>query len=384
MFKTIWELLKGAAVEWDKDKCPRLGAALSYYTLFSLAPVLVIAIAIAGMIFGDEAARGQIVGQIQGLVGSEGAKAIQAMLENADKPGDSILATVAGFVMLMIGATGAFVELQDSLNTVWEVMPKPGRGIMGLIKDRLLSFGVVLGVGFLLLVSLVLSAGLTAVSSYLGDALPGSTALWQIVNLILSFAVVAVLFAMMFKILPDVELDWEDVWVGAVVTSFLFTVGKYLIGLYLGNSSIASSYGAAGSVVVLLVWVYYTSQILLFGAEFTQVYAERFGVKIAPSKHAMSISTAYCDRETAKTIAKNVVEDVKEGAEKSEVVENPPVGDAVIGGGAVSNGAAADGAAANGGATNGAASDGTAGNGAGPRPRRPADPVNVPDFARRI
>jgi len=318
MLKTIWELLKAAGVEWDKDKCPRLGAALSYYTLFSLAPILVIAIAIAGMIFGDEAARGQIVGQIQGLVGLEGAKAIQAMLESANKPGDNIIATVIGVVTLLVGATGAFVELQDSLNTVWEVMPKPGRGIMGMLKDRLLSFGLVLGVGFLLLVSLVLSAALTALGTYLGNAMPGSELVWQVVNTVLSFVVVSALFAMMFKFLPDVELDWKDVGIGAVVTAVLFTIGKYLIGLYLGNSSVSSSYGAAGSIVVLLVWIYYTSQILLFGAEFTQVYAERFGVRISPSKNAIPISTAYCDRETAKDIAEQAAEGMKEHIEAKQ------------------------------------------------------------------
>ncbi|MDB5033275.1 MAG: ribonuclease [Chlorobi bacterium] len=377
--KNLWEMIKSTAVEWDKDKCPRLGAALSYYTLFSLAPVLVIAIAIAGMLFGDEAARGQIVEQLRGLVGVEGAKAVQTMLENARHPSDSIIATIIGFVTLLVGATGAFVELQDSLNTIWDVMAKPGRGIMGLLKDRLLSFGIVIGVGFLLLVSLVLSAALTALGTYLGNSFAGSALIWQGVNQVISFGVITLLFAMIYKILPDVELDWKDVWIGACVTSVLFTIGKFLIGLYLGNSSIASTYGAAGSVVVLLVWVYYTSQILLFGAEFTQVYAERFGTRIKPSKNAVAVREASCDREAAEEIAEKAVEgggkyDGPDDSKSPAGAKDPKGGkpDKTMRAGADSN-SADDNAKGNG------AVGASAGNGASG-----AAEIDVPEYAKRL
>lgn len=305
--KVLWELLKESAVEWDKDKCPRLGAAISYYTLFSLAPVLIIAITIAGIIFGHEAAQGEIVAQIEGLVGRNGAEAVQTMLQNAYQSSDSTWATIIGVVTLIIGATGVFVELQDSLNTAWEVIPKPGRGIMGILKDRLLSFGVVLGVGFLLMVSLILSAAITAVNTYISANVAGTAFLWQAVNFILSFAVVTFLFAMIYRLLPDVKLDWKHVWVGGVVTAALFSIGKFVIGLYLGNSSVASAYGAAGSVVVLLVWVYYSAQIFLFGAEFTQVYARRFGKKVEPCDNAISVEGLARDGVAAREIAKEAI-----------------------------------------------------------------------------
>lgn len=316
--KNIWPLITESAEEWDKDKCPRLGAAISYYTLFSLAPILIIAIAIAGLIFGQEAAQGQIVAQIQGLVGSEGAQAVQTMLENAYKSSDSVWATAIALATLMIGATGVFIELQDSLNTVWEVMPKPGRGIKGILQDRLFSFGVVLGVGFLLLVSLILSAGLTALSNYASSLLPGTAFIWQVVNFVVSFAVTTFLFAMIYKLLPDVKLEWKHVWIGGAVTAVLFTIGKFLIGLYLGNSSTASTYGAAGSLVVLLVWVYYSAQIFLFGAEFTQVYARRHCKdKVPPQDNAISLEGVARDKTSARQIAKKAIE-AKEEADKEE------------------------------------------------------------------
>jgi membrane protein len=283
---TAWDLIKATFNDWIDDKAPRLGAALSYYTLFSLAPVLVIAIAVAGFVFGEEAARGQIVGQIEGLVGVEGGKAIQLLLESVSKPSTGVLATIIGFITLLVGATGVFVELQDALNTVWEVRPKPGQAVKGLLRSRLLSFGVILGVGFLLMVSLVVSAGLAAFSRFVGDALPGYVLFGQIMNIVISLGVTTVLFAMIYKILPDVKLAWKDVWVGAASTAVLFTLGKFLIGLYIGKGSVASAYGAAGSIVALMVWVYYSAQVLLLGAEFTQVYAERFGKHIVPADNA--------------------------------------------------------------------------------------------------
>ncbi len=235
----------------------------------------------AGLVFGAEAVRGEIVGQIDGLVGREGARAVQAMLESASKPSGSILATSVGLVTFFLGATGAFLELQTALNGIWRVKPKPDAGVREMLLDRLVSFGLVIGVGFLLLVSLVVSAGLSAVNKYLGGVFPGFAVLWQGINLLVSFGVVTLLFAMIYRILPDVDLTWSDVWVGAVVTAGLFSTGKFLIGLYLGTSGVASSYGAAGSVVVLLVWVYYSAQIVLLGAELTRAYVERFGGEAA-------------------------------------------------------------------------------------------------------
>ncbi|MBA3660060.1 MAG: YihY/virulence factor BrkB family protein [Gemmatimonadales bacterium] len=271
----LGSLFKDALSGWWNDNVPRLGAALAYYTLFSLAPILIVAIAIAGFFFGREAVRGEIVGQIQDLVGFESAKAVQSMLEGASKPSQGALATVIGGLTFFIGATGAFLELQGALDAIWRVKPKEGAGLRELLVQRLVSFGLVIGVGFLLLVSLVISAALAALNKYMGALVPGLTELWLGLNVLVSLGVVTLLFAMVYKFLPDVELGWRDVWMGALVTAGLFTIGKSLIGLYLGTSSLASSYGAAGSVVVLLIWVYYSAQIVLLGAEFTRVYYER-------------------------------------------------------------------------------------------------------------
>jgi membrane protein len=311
---SILKLLKEAAKEWDKDKCPRLGAALSYYTFFSLAPILVIAIAIAGFFFGAEAARGQVVEQLRGLIGTDGAVSVQLLLENAWKDSNGgVIATIIAVVILLVGATGAFIELQDSLNTVWEVVPKPGRGIKGFLKDRLTSFGVVVGVGFLLLVSLVISAALAALNSYLSSWITGIDWVWSIVDVVISFVVVTLLFAMVYKILPDVELEWRDVWIASAFTSVLFSIGKYLIGLYIGNSSIASSYGAAGSLVAILVWVYYSAQIMLFGAELTEVYVKHKGRFIRPAPYAVALPGSYCAPQEEKRI---VEETLKEADKK--------------------------------------------------------------------
>lgn len=288
--KTIWILLKETFAEWNTDKASRLAAALSYYTIFSLAPLLIIAIAIAGAVFGEEAARGQIVGQIQGLVGREGAQFIETAIESASQPKASRIASIISVVVLLFGASGLFAQLQDALNTIWEVQPKPDRGLVGIIRDRFLSFTMVLGVGFLLLVSLVMSAALTAVVDFFGHLLPGIGFLLQLTNFILSFAVTTLLFGLIYKVLPDVKIAWGDVWIGAIITSLLFSLGRFLLGMYLGNSSFGSTYGAAGSVVVLLVWVNYAAQILFFGAEFTQVYARKFGSQIVPTKNAVPIT----------------------------------------------------------------------------------------------
>jgi membrane protein len=269
-----WILLRNSFIEWLEDKAPRLGAALAYYTAFSLSPLLVIVIAIAGLVFGQEAAEGQIIAQMQGLVGHDGAQAIAAMVQNARKPSSGIIATVVGLATLLIGATGVFGELRDALNTIWEVQPRPGRGLTGLIKDRFLSFTMVVGVGFLLLVSLSVSAGLAAMGRFLGSMLPGLVILSQIINFVVSLSVIGILFALIYRYLPDLKIPWHDVWIGAALTAGLFEIGKFLIGFYLGNSSISSAYGAASSLAIILVWIYYSAQIFLLGAEFTHVYAK--------------------------------------------------------------------------------------------------------------
>lgn len=290
--KAIWRLLKETFEEWSKDKASRLAAALAYYTVFSLAPLLILIIAIAGLVLGDEAARGEISRQMQGLVGADGANFIESTVNNASQPGAGagIIASIISIVVLLFGATGVFTELQDSLNTVWEVAPRPDLGFWQFIRNRVLSFGMVLGIAFLLLVSLVVSAVLSGLNTYMNGLLPGVDSLWQIVNFVISLGVVTLLFAMMFKFLPDVKIGWSDVWVGGFITALLFTLGKFLIGLYLGNSSFTSSYGAAGSLVVVLAWVYYSAQILFFGAEFTQVYARRYGSQIVPNQYAVPVT----------------------------------------------------------------------------------------------
>jgi len=273
--KTTFSLLKDAFSEWTSDKAPRLGAALAYYTIFSIAPLILIAIAIAGAVFGDEAASGQMFGQLKQLFGEGGAKALQQMIENAGKnKSGGVIASIIGVVVLIFGATGVFVQLKDALNTVWNVEEKEGGGVVGFIKTRLLSFGMVLGIGFLLLVSLVLTAAVSATGKFMEGRLPGGELPWQIVTFVLELGLVTVLFAILFKYLPDVKLQWRDVWVGAAFTSVLFVVGKFGLGLYLGKGAVGSAYGAAGSLVVLLLWIYYSAQILFFGAEFTQVYVK--------------------------------------------------------------------------------------------------------------
>ena len=283
-------LIKDTVASWSEDKAPRLGAALAYYSVFSMAPLLVIVIAIAGWVFGEEAARGQVVGAIQGLVGRQGAEAIQEMILHARKPATSLVASVFGVGMLLFGAAGLFGQLKDALNTIWEVKPKPGRGILASVLSQFWSVTAVLGTAFLLLISLIISAGISAAATYLGHVLPGGAAFWSGVNFVVSFGVVTLLFALMFKYLPDVRITWRDVTIGAVLTAALFTVGKFAIGLYLGASTFSSSYGAAGSLVVVLLWFYYTAQILFFGAEFTKIYANRYGSHIRPDENAVPMT----------------------------------------------------------------------------------------------
>lgn len=271
---------------WWDDDAPRLGASLAYYTLFAIAPVLLVATAIAGMVFGPEAVRGEIVGQLDQLVGRDGALAVEALLEGASQRRSGILATVLGSITFAIAATGAFLELQAALNTIWRVKPKPGAILRGFLVDRLRSFGLVVAIGFLLLVSLAVTAALAALSEWLARRSPALPLAWSGVNLMVSIAVATALFAMLFRFLPDVRLHWRDVTTGAFVTAVLFTIGQQLIGFYLGQSTVASSYGAAGSVMILLLWVYYSCQILLLGAEFTRVYAQRTGRRPRPESFA--------------------------------------------------------------------------------------------------
>jgi membrane protein len=279
-------ILKHAVTGWWNDNVPRLGASLAYYTLFAMAPILIVAITIAGIFFGAEAVQREVTGQINGLVGESGARAVHGMLEGASQRSGNGLATAIGLGTFFLGATGAFLELQTALNAIWRVKPKPDAGIKDMLLQRVISFGLVIGVGFVLLVSLLVSAALSALNRYLGALVPEIALVWQGVNTLVSLGVVTLLFAMIYQFLPDVELRLRDVWVGSIVTAGLFSIGKFVIGLYLGTSGVASSYGAAGSVVVLLVWVYYSAQIVLLGAEFTRAYVERFGGRPAPMAHA--------------------------------------------------------------------------------------------------
>ena len=277
-FPKIWALIKAAAQSWSDDYAPSMGAALSYYTLFSIAPLLLIVISIAGLIFGEEAARGEIFGQLNGFMGSEAAAAIQGLLESVNKPAQGTVATTFGIVLVLIGATSVFSELQDAMDRIWRA---PARhqtsGIWGLLRARLLSFGMILSIGFLLIVSLVLEAMLSALSRWWSPLFTGWETVTQIINTTVSFALTTLAFAMIYKIMPRVKIDWRDVWIGAGVTAFLFTLGKFLIGFYIGKSGIASGFGAASSIVIVLIWVYYSAQIFLVGAEFTWVYAHLFG-----------------------------------------------------------------------------------------------------------
>ena len=282
-------LLKETFSDWSEDNAPRLSAALAYYTAFAIAPLLVIAIAIAGFFFGREAASNQIGQQVSGLLGQTAGDAVNGMVQAAsNRQGGGIISTIIGVITLLFGASGVFGELQNSLNTIWEVAPKPNQGFMATVKQRFFSFAMVLGVGFLLLVSLVISSALGALGQIFGGAEP--TLIWKVINFTISFAVTTGLFAAIFKVLPDVKVGWSDVWIGALATSLLFTIGKALLGWYLGRASTTSSYGAAGSFVALLLWIYYSAQILFLGAEFTQVYAKTYGSKIQPAENAVPLT----------------------------------------------------------------------------------------------
>jgi membrane protein len=291
--KSIWQFLKTTVNEWVEAEPFQLAAALSYYTLFSLAPLLLIAIGVAGFVFGREAAQNQIVETLQGMIGQDSAKTVQEMIQASnEKPKAGMLSTIIGFVALLFGAGGVVGQLQTSLNRIWEVKPKPGQGIWGFLRQRFFSFAMVLAIGFLLLVSLVVTAVLSSftgmLSSFLGDA----TFVAHTIDIVVSFGFVTLLFALIYKYVPDVEIQWRDVWVGAALTSILFTLGKYLIGLYIGTSGVSSTFGAAGSLITILVWVYYSSLIFFLGAEFTRVYATEYGSGVAPAENAQRMDAA--------------------------------------------------------------------------------------------
>jgi len=283
-------LLKLTYQGWKEDRASRLAAALAYYTIFSLAPMLVIVIAVAGLIWQREAVQESVMNQIDGLVGAQGAEFVSSLLTSASNPAEGIAATIIGIITLLFGALGVFNELHNALNTIWEVKEEKTEGFWNTIKkvivDRFLSFTMILGIGFMLLVSLVISAGISATEELLASVLPFHELILQFINLVISIGVITLFFALIFKYLPDGDIAWRDVWIGAFFTAVFFSLGKTLIGLYLGSSAIASSYGAAGSLVLLLVWIYYSAQILFFGAEFTQVYANQLGSKIVPQGQA--------------------------------------------------------------------------------------------------
>ena len=277
-FADLWPLVKDAATAWIDDYAPSMGAAIAYYTMFSLAPLLLIAIAVAALVFGQEVASGEVLSQLRGLMGEQGAQAVQAMLESASQPEQGVMATLVGVLLLIVGATTVFGELQDALDRIWRAPARPeGSGLWGLLRSRLLSFGMILGIGFLLIVSLVMSAALSAIGKWMGPMFGSWEVVAQAVNFVISFAMVSVMFALIYKIMPRVKIAWRDVWTGAVVTALLFTIGKFAIGLYIGKSGVASAFGAAGSLAVLLIWIYYSAQIFLLGAEFTWAYAHRLG-----------------------------------------------------------------------------------------------------------
>ena len=276
--KDIWTLVKESFSAWSDDYAPSMGAALSYYTLFSIAPLLIIVIAVAGLFFGEDAVRGVIFAQLDALMGEESAEAVQDMLASASEPSTGAIATVASIVGLLIGATTAFNEIQNDLDRIWRApAAEKASGIWKLLHTRLLSFGMILGIAFLLTVSLVTSAALSMIGKWWDGWLGGWEPLAHVLDITINLALLTVVFALIYKIIPRVKIAWHDVWIGAAVTSMLFTIGKVLIGVYLGKSDVASSFGTAGSLVLMMVWVYYASQIFLFGAELTRVYAERYG-----------------------------------------------------------------------------------------------------------
>jgi membrane protein len=272
--KNLVSILKTTFVAWNEHEAPRLGAALAFYTILSLSPLVIIVVALAALFFSRSTAQAHILSQVQGMIGPEGGKAVESMLANTQKPAAGILGTVIGLLSLLFGASGVFTELRSALNLIWEVKPEETSGILGLLRERFFSFGMVLSIGFLLLVSLVVSTVLAAVGKFFGGLVPIPSPVLAVLNFLISYVGVALLFGLIFRFVPEAKVRWRNVWPGALLTALFFTIGKTLIGLYLGKSSIGSTYGAAGSVIVVIVWVYYSAQIFFFGAEFTHAYTE--------------------------------------------------------------------------------------------------------------
>jgi membrane protein len=291
---TASSLLKQTFQEWLQDKAPQLGAALAYYTVFSLAPLVLVLLAIIGFLFRDDPAGAwnKITQQMSYFLDPSALQVVQNIAQKASQPGKSMIATIIGVALALFGASGVFGQLQDALNTIWGVKAKPGTGIWGFLRARFLSFAMVAGICFLLLVSLAIEALLKGFSHYVQSVVPGGIVIALTVYLVFDFAVVVLLFAMIFKFLPDVKIQWRDVWIGAVMTAIFFGIGKWALGLYLSSGAAGSAYGAASSLITMLLWVYYSSQILLFGAEFTQVYADRAGRGVEPSEYAVRVQTS--------------------------------------------------------------------------------------------
>ena len=288
--KRLWLLMKDSAIAWDNDNIGQQGAALSFFAVFSLPPLLIIMIVLSSFAFGQEAASGHLVSQIRELIGIEGASFVQSLITNAYKSDSNVLVTIFSVVMLLLGASAVFIQLRNSLNSIWRVQQKPIGTILAFLRVRLLSFAMTMVIGFLLIVSLILSAVLAAMSNYLSNLLAILISMVRLLDFIISFAGITVMFALMFKFVPDAALQWKDVWVGAAVTAVLFSIGKLVIGLYLGNGAIGSTFGTASSLVIIMLWAFYSSQIVLFGAEFTRLYAMRFGANILPSSNAVRIA----------------------------------------------------------------------------------------------
>jgi membrane protein len=289
--RAAWTVLKKTVQDWNNDNASLHAAAIAYYTAFSVAPLLLIAIAVAGLAFGEQAVRGEIAGQLEGLVGHSGARAIETMMASARHPQAGVTATAVGVLALLVGASGVFVQLRQSLNYVWKVEPQKTQGVWRFIRSRVLSFGMVLSIGFLLLVSLVASAVIAAVGARLEMRWPGAEVLLHLASSLVSLLLIWVLFALLLKFLPDADIRWRDVWLGALITALLFTIGKLGIGIYLGKSSVSSSYGAAASLGIVLIWVYYAAQLVLLGAEFTHVFAQWRGrpsmPRVPPARRAV-------------------------------------------------------------------------------------------------
>jgi membrane protein len=299
----IWSLIKTAVNSWLNDYAPSMGAALAYYTMFSIAPLLLIVISVAGLIFGVEAARGEIFFQLRGLMGEEGATAVQGLVQSASKPAKGVAATTIGILLLLVGATTVFAELQDDLDRIWRAPERTrGGGIWGLLRTRLLSFGMILGIGFLSMVSLIASAALSALGKWWAPLFGAWELTLQAVNFIVSFALTSLVFALIYKFMPRARIAWRDVAIGAVVTALLFTIGKLLIGLYIGKSGVTSGFGAAGSLAVVLIWVYYSAQIFLLGAEFTWAYTYAFGSRKGKKPPAATVADA-ADNADAEPVA---------------------------------------------------------------------------------